>query len=83
MFIWLSYIVQLVVESARVAHGLAVRVPPPEGRLGRLAVGARGAFASGRTLLSMRKKKKKKQFSHFVKITVKLYNYLKKLFVFM
>jgi hypothetical protein len=69
MFIWLSYIVELVVEPAGVADGLAVGVSPPEGRLGRLAVGARGAFASGRTLLSMRKKKTKKQFSHCVKRT--------------
>jgi len=62
MFIWLSYIVELVVEPAGVADGLAVRVSPPEGRLGRLAVGARGAFASGRTLLSMRKKKRENSF---------------------
>ena len=69
MFIWLSYIVELVVEPAGVADGLAVGVSPPEGRLGRLAVGARGAFASGRALLSMRKKKRGKQFSHCVKRT--------------
>jgi hypothetical protein len=47
----LSYIVQLVVESARVAHGLPVRVAPPQGRLRCLAVGAGGALAPGRALL--------------------------------
>ena len=52
MVIWLlSYIVEFVVKSASVAHGLAVRVPPPQGRLGRLAVGAGGALPPGCALL--------------------------------
>ena len=45
-----TYIVQLVVESARVADGLAVVISPPECRLGRLAVGARGPLAAGGAL---------------------------------
>jgi hypothetical protein len=42
-----TYVVQFVVESASVAHGLAVVVPPPQGRRGRPAVGADGALATG------------------------------------
>ena len=45
-----TYIVQLVVESARVADGLAVVISPPQRRLGRLAVGARGPLAAGGAL---------------------------------
>ena len=45
-----TYVVQLVVESARVADGLAVVISPPECRLGRLAVGARGPLAAGGAL---------------------------------
>ena len=41
---------QLVVESARVADGLAVVISPPERRLGCLAVGARGPLAAGGAL---------------------------------
>ena len=39
--------VQLVVEAARVAHGLAVVVSPPQGGRGRAAVGAAQADAPG------------------------------------
>ncbi len=46
---------QLVVESAGVADRLAVVVPPPQGRLSRLAVGAGGALAAGGALLQVRK----------------------------
>jgi len=45
-----THIVQLVVESAGVADRLAGLVPPPEGRGGRLAVGAAGTRPSRRTL---------------------------------
>ena len=45
-----TYVVQLVVESARVADRLAVVVPPPQRRLRRLAIGARGPLAAGGTL---------------------------------
>ena len=38
---------ELVVESASVAHGLPVLVAPPQRRVGRLAVGADGALALG------------------------------------
>lgn len=38
-----THVVQLIVQSAGVANGLAVLVAPPEGRRGRLAVGAAGA----------------------------------------
>ena len=41
---------QLVVESARVAHGLSVVVAPPERRHGRLAVGTRRARPARRRL---------------------------------
>lgn len=40
-------VVQLVVEAARVAHRLAVRVAPPQRRGGGLAVGARHARSLG------------------------------------
>lgn len=40
------YVVQLEVESTGVADGLALVVPPPEGRLSGLAVGTGGALAS-------------------------------------
>jgi hypothetical protein len=40
-----SYVVQLVVEAAGVAHGLAVVVPPPQRRVGGAAVGAGDAHA--------------------------------------
>jgi hypothetical protein len=44
------HVVELVVEPARVADGLAVGVAPPQRRGRRLAVGARRAFASRRRL---------------------------------
>lgn len=40
-----SYVVQLVVEAARVADGLAVVVAAPQRRVGCAAVGARHAHA--------------------------------------
>jgi hypothetical protein len=46
----IAYIVQFVVESACVADRLAVVVSPPQRRLRRLAVGARGALAAGSAL---------------------------------
>jgi len=52
MVIWLlSYIVEFVVESAGIADRLSVGVPPPQGRLRRLAVGTRGALPPGCALL--------------------------------
>ena len=45
-----THVVELVVESARVADGLAVVISPPERRLGCLAVGARGPLAAGGAL---------------------------------
>ena len=41
---------QFVVEAASVADGLAIVVPPPQRRVGRLAVGADRALPSGRRL---------------------------------
>lgn len=45
-----THVVQLVVEPASVADRLAGLVPSPEGRGGRLAVGAAGARPSRRAL---------------------------------
>lgn len=45
-----THVVQLVVESASVADWFARLIPSPEGRGGRLAVGAAGARPSRRTL---------------------------------
>ena len=47
-----TYIVQLVIEPAGVADGLAVLVPPPQRRRGRVAVGANRALAAVRRLMN-------------------------------
>jgi len=65
--VWLlSYIVELVVESAGVTNRLPVRVPSPEGRLGRLAVCTRSTLTSCCTLLSWWKGKEKEKIFNFV-----------------
>ncbi len=56
----LTHIMQLVVEPASVADGLAVVVPPPERGLSGLAVGAGGPFSSGGALLRGGREKKKR-----------------------
>ena len=43
-----TYVVQLVVETAGVANGFSVVVASPQRRHGRLAVGARRPGSSGR-----------------------------------
>ena len=50
----LSYIVEFVVKAARVADRLPVRVPPPQGRLSRLAVSAGGPLAPCCALLKVK-----------------------------
>lgn len=45
-----TYAVQLEVEAARVAHRFPLVVPPPEGRLVGLAVGALYAIPAARRL---------------------------------
>ena len=45
-----TYIVKLLVEAARVADRLSARVPPPQRRGRRLAVGAARPLPAGRRL---------------------------------
>ena len=55
----LTHIVQLVVESAGVTNRLPVLIASPERGLGRLAVGAGGAFPSRGALLEKWKRQEK------------------------
>lgn len=45
-----TYIVELIVQAAGIAHRVAIRIAPPEGGGGRLAVGTAGACSSGSRL---------------------------------
>ena len=59
---------KFVVESACVADGLAINIPPPECGLSGLAVGAHGALTTGCALLH-KDRDKRKIFGSFMGIT--------------
>lgn len=54
LMMMLTYVVQFVVQSTGVADRFTVLIPPPQGGLRGLAVGTRGTFSSGCTLLRKR-----------------------------
>lgn len=47
MYVVFPHVVQFVVESTRIAHGLSVLISSPQGRRARRAVGAVRSRSSG------------------------------------